>query len=151
MTVMMSERCWCTSYTVRTTLWHLAGSLIGATHLPVPGPAPPRTSATLCGPRSIYMHPSIPFHCWEEVGGCWERRELLLVERMLLLLPSQKYCRCRVVGDGWTDFNYSPGRLHLHCIALQGCCVSSSSSLLSLFTLINALDDFVWTNIGHFF
>lgn len=61
MTVMMSERCWCTSYTVRTTLWHLAGSLIGATHLPVPGPAPPRTSATLCvGPDlSICIR---PFH-----------------------------------------------------------------------------------------
>lgn len=101
----------------------------------------------------IYLYASvhsIPL-LWEEVGGCWERRELLLVERMMLLLPSQKYCRCRVVGDGWTDFNYSPGRLHLHCICIARLLRLVLLLLFFLYSLWSTLDDFVWTNIGHFF
>jgi hypothetical protein len=86
---------------------------------------------TLRGPRSIYMLPSIPFHCWEEVGGCRGGREVLLVERMLLLLPSQKYCRCRVVGGGWRRTLITPPAAFI-CIALH--CIARLLRLVLLFS-----------------
>lgn len=137
---MMSERCWCTSYTVRATLWHLAGSLIGATHLPVPGPAPPRTSATLCGPRSIYMHPSIPFHCSgkrqedveNEESCCWSNGCCCCCRR-------RNIADAEWLGAGGRTLITPPAAficIALHCKAVAS--RSFSSSLLSLFTLINA-------------